>query len=106
MQIETKIIFLDIDGVLNVYPQGRDEFGSIFHDVSSGSIERGYEIQRYIDLFDVKTYCIIDDDADMLESQMNNFVQTSENQDHPDCVDIGYGLTKICAEKVVTILNR
>ena len=42
----------------------------------------------------------------MLESQMNNFVQTSENQDHPDCVDIGYGLTKICAEKVVTILNR
>tara|TARA_R110000737_G_scaffold268697_3_gene276093 strand:- start:735 stop:1214 length:480 start_codon:yes stop_codon:yes gene_type:complete len=159
MQIETKIIFLDIDGVLNVYPQGRDEFGSIFHkhfidnlkyiieqtgaklvisstwrhsgfqyindmwefrklpgdvigrtpdlyDPSTGSIERGYEIQRYIDLFDVKTYCIIDDDADMLESQMNNFVQTSENQDHPDCVDIGYGLTKICAEKVVTILNR
>lgn len=26
-----KVIFLDIDGVLNVYPQGRDEFGSLFH---------------------------------------------------------------------------
>ena len=26
-----KIIFLDIDGVLNVIPQGRDEFGSLFH---------------------------------------------------------------------------
>lgn len=26
-----KIIFLDIDGVLNVISQGRDEFGSLFH---------------------------------------------------------------------------
>lgn len=26
-----KIIFLDIDGVLNVYPQGHDEYGAIFH---------------------------------------------------------------------------
>lgn len=26
-----KVIFLDIDGVLNVIPQGRDEFGSKFH---------------------------------------------------------------------------
>jgi hypothetical protein len=24
-------VFLDIDGVLNVIPQGRDEFGSLFH---------------------------------------------------------------------------
>lgn len=26
-----KIIFLDIDGVLNLVPQGRDEYGAIFH---------------------------------------------------------------------------
>jgi hypothetical protein len=26
-----KVIFLDIDGVLNVIPQGRDQYGSIFH---------------------------------------------------------------------------
>jgi len=26
-----KIIFLDIDGVLNVIPQGRDKYGMIFH---------------------------------------------------------------------------
>lgn len=26
-----KVIFLDIDGVLNVYPQGFDEYGSKFH---------------------------------------------------------------------------
>ena len=27
----SKIIFLDIDGVLNVIGQGHDEFGQIFH---------------------------------------------------------------------------
>jgi hypothetical protein len=42
----------------------------------------------------------------MLPSQMSNFVRTANNQDHPDCVDIGYGLTKICAEKAIEILNR
>lgn len=26
-----KVIFLDIDGVLNVYCQGRDEYGCTFH---------------------------------------------------------------------------
>jgi len=26
-----KIIFLDIDGVLNVISQGRDKYGMIFH---------------------------------------------------------------------------
>ena len=40
----------------------------------------------------------------MLKPQMNNFVQTSDNPDHEDC--IGYGLTKICAEKAIKILNK
>ena len=26
-----KVIFLDIDGVLNLIPQGYDKYGSIFH---------------------------------------------------------------------------
>ena len=26
-----KVIFLDIDGVLNIIPQGRDQYGSLFH---------------------------------------------------------------------------
>lgn len=29
--MKNKIIFLDIDGVLNVIPQGFDDFGGIFH---------------------------------------------------------------------------
>jgi len=45
---------------------------------------------------EVETYCIIDDDGDMLLEQKDNFVQT-----HFD-----YGLTEKDAEKVVTILNK
>lgn len=42
----------------------------------------------------------------MLPSQKNNFVRTANNQDHSDCVDIGYGLTRKCSERVVEILNK
>jgi hypothetical protein len=161
-----KIIFLDIDGVLNVIGQGRDEFGQCFHKhfednlrwiieqtgakivisstwrmsglsemqrmwkyrnlageviditptevdvVERGTcefydqVDRGFEIQQWIDDNNVKCYCIIDDDNDMLPSQRNNFVRTANNQDHPDCIDIGYGLTRKCAERVVEILNK
>ena len=54
---------------------------------------------------EVSNYVIIDDDDDMLDSQRANFVRTANNMDHPDKVDIGYGLTKICAEKVIEILK-
>jgi hypothetical protein len=165
-----KVIFLDIDGVLNVIPQGRDEFGSLFHKefmdnlkwiidetnakiVISSSwrhdglktlqemwkkrgiagevidvtptysskyysepnysnlpfrerLERGFEIQDWLASHnDVDKFVIIDDDDDMLESQMSNFVRTSENFDHPDMVDWGYGLTKKCAEQAINILK-
>jgi hypothetical protein len=151
-----KVIFLDIDGVLNVIGQGYDEYGQLFHkhfednlkwiieqtnakivisstwrmsglkimremwekrglagdviDITTISYNnnhnRGHEIQQWIDDNNVTSYCIIDDDDDMLPSQLNNFVRTADNQDHPDSIDIGYGLTRKCAEQVVTILNR
>lgn len=152
-----KIIFLDIDGVLNVYCEDRDEYGCTFHkhfednlryiieqtdakivissSWRSSGLEimremwekrglageiiditnpiysdniRGYEIKECIDNNSDKIlkYCIIDDDSDMLEEQKQYFVQTSNNQDHQDCIDIGYGLTKTCAERVVEILNN
>lgn len=164
----SKIIFLDIDGVLNVYCQDRDEFGCKFHKhfednlrwiinetgakivissswrhdginkmrhmwkyrklpgeiiditpnvtdvVKSGvcefydQVDRGHEIQLWIDNYKEKitSYCIIDDDNDMLEHQRVNFVRTANNTSHEDCVDIGYGLTKICSRKVIDILNK
>ena len=156
---------LDIDGVLNVIPQGHDNYGGIFHKhlvenlkrivdetgakivVSStwrlngiisiqnmwrdrglpGEVigitpsfwisaddsipqykkdKRGYEIQDWIDKNNPDNYVILDDDVDMLEGQMDNFVQTSENPDHEDCIDIGYGLTSICADKAIEILKK
>lgn len=153
-----KIIFLDIDGVLNVYCESRDEFGCTFHkhfednlrfiiektdakivvsstwrmegldvmqqmwkkrglageviDVTPNLIDvtriRGYEIDLWLKMnkhLNVSNYCIIDDDDDMTIEQMPFFVKTSGNLSHPDHVDGGgYGLTKICAEKVVKIL--
>lgn len=153
-----KIIFLDIDGVLNVIGQGYDEYGQLFHPhlvenlkyivdqteakiiISSswrssglkaleemwryrnlpGEIightpidysflnNRGEEIEYMIDLYleGMTNYVILDDDDDMLENQISHFVQTSNNHDHPDCVDIGYGLTRICADKAIKILNK
>lgn len=149
-----KVIFLDIDGVLNVYCEGRDEYGCTFHKhfednlswiikqtkakivISStwrfsgleilkemwdkrglpgeviditpdlNNLKRGDEIQHWLDNNKVINYVIVDDDNDMLDIQKNNFVQTSGNYDHLDCVDIGYGLTRKCSERIVEILNK
>lgn len=149
-----KVIFLDIDGVLNVYCEGRDEYGCTFHKhfednlswiikqtkakivISStwrfsgleilkemwdkrglpgeviditpdlNNLKRGDEIQHWLDNNKVINYVIVDDDNDMLDIQKNNFVQTSGNYDHSDCVDVGYGLTRKCSERIVEILNK
>lgn len=163
-----KIIFLDIDGVLNVIEQGYDKYGAIFHSnfidnlrkiiketdakiiISSSwkgsglqflldmwkdrnypgeiigitpfcsdlinlglfqhhdEVCRGDEIQYFLDntKLQISQYVIIDDDDDMLDSQLNNYVKTSNNSKHEDCIDIGYGLTKLCTKKVIEILNK
>jgi hypothetical protein len=163
-----KVIFLDFDGVLNVIPQGHDNFGGIFHpefvenlkhiieetdakliisstwrhmglerlnrmweqrgypgeiigitpDLRWGTPEerlepgestyvRGDEIQAILDqYYQITNYVILDDDDDMLTSQRGNFVKTSCNINHPDCIDIGYGLTKECTNRAIRILNK
>lgn len=58
-------------------------------------INRGDEIQWYIDQYKIENYVIIDDDDDMLPTQLNNFVQTNSY----------YGLTMADAEKAIQILN-
>lgn len=162
-----KVIFLDIDGVLNIISQDHDIFGGVFHkhfvvnlkriidntgakivisstwrydglkkmkdmwvhrelpgeviDITPDTydlvnlglfryydeVDRGHEISFWLEQHpEVENYVILDDDNDMLDTQRNNFVRTSNNIDHPDCIDIGYGLTNICANKAIEILNR
>lgn len=161
-----KIIFLDIDGVLNVGYPGHDEYGRLFHPefvdnlkriidetgakivISStwryggiqrmkdlwthrslpgeviditpdcndlyreglfefiDSIERGHEIEHWLyENPGFESYVILDDDNDFLPSQRGNFVRTANNINHPDSIDIGYGLTKECASTAIRILN-
>ena len=161
-----KIIFLDIDGVLNVYSHDHDEFGSQFmpqfvnnlkrvveetgakivisstwrygglqrmkdlwekrnlpgeviditpdcNDLfNEGSfvfldqIERGHEVEYWLDEHpEVEKYVIFDDDNDFLPHQRGNFVRTGNNINHPDALDLGYGLTNECANRAIRILN-
>lgn len=41
----------------------------------------------------------------MENNQLENFVMTSGNVDHSDCVDLGYGLTNKCADWAIEILK-
>ena len=41
---------------------------------------RGDEIQWVINTHDIKNYIIIDDDSDMLENQLQYFIQTNTNE--------------------------
>jgi hypothetical protein len=159
-----KVIFLDIDGVLNVCYGESDDYGQLFHphlvenlktiiDATEAKIVisstwrhnglstmknmwmdrmlpgqviditpdlnrklksglwyspiRGEEIKAWLSNNEVDAYVIIDDDKDMLEEQLPNFVKTSGNTHHLDHVDGGgYGLTKKCAEQAIRILNK
>jgi hypothetical protein len=68
---------------------------------------RGDEIQAILNQKpEIENYVILDDDDDMLTSQRGNFVMTSCNINHPDCIDIGYGLTRECTSRAIRILNR
>ena len=51
-------------------------------------------------------WIIIDDVDDFLLSQKRNLILTSNNINHEDSFDIGYGLTKICTNNAIRILNR
>ena len=151
-----KVIFLDIDGVLNVFCESRDKYGCNFHphfvdnlkhiidetdakivissswkadglitlkkmwkdrnlpgeviDITEGRPDRkrGKEIQQWLDKHkeEIVDYVIIDDDDVKIKNKEHHFVKTSDNPDHEDCVDIGYGLTKECAEQAIILLNK
>ena len=58
---------------------------------------RGFEIQNYLDTQkDVLSYCILDDDCDMLPTQLDSFIQS----------DFSVGLTEDIVNKAINILNK
>jgi hypothetical protein len=92
-----ELIDVTVDCV-QIVDEGRAEF----YD----TVERGHEVEQWLDENpEVKSYVILDDDNDFLTKQRGNFVRTANNINHPDCVDIGYGLTNECANKAIRILN-
>lgn len=71
------------------------------------SLQRGDEIQVVLNLHpEIENYVILDDDQDMLKSQLGNFVYCANNINHTDCIDIGYGLTNECANRAIRILTK
>ena len=56
---------------------------------------RGHEIKQWLDKNSVDKYIIIDDDKDMLEEQLSNFINV-----HPQ-----YGITFKDAENAVKLLE-
>jgi hypothetical protein len=69
------------------------EFASIFEEYETTPVERGKEIEMWLNRNKTDKYCIIDDDFDMLPNQI--FVQT----------DPGFGLTYETAKLVVEYLT-
>jgi hypothetical protein len=97
--------FRELPGeVIGITP---DLWGEVKGEDFYEKLQRGHEIQSVLDRTpEITSYVIFDDDDDMLPSQKGNFVMCSNNINHPDCIDIGYGLTKECAKTAIRILNR
>ena len=67
------------------------------YDVTGVSCDRGTEIQQYIDKHnDIENYVILDDDSDMLNSQIYHFVQTN----------FEFGLTEQQVSLAIKVLNN
>ena len=57
---------------------------------------RGREIKKFLDEHPFDSYCILDDDTDILEEEKDNFV----------LVDYHFGLTSFDSEKAIKILGK
>lgn len=84
-----KMIYWLIDNIYDVT--------SWFSDKKYNGTGRGGEIQTWLDKHpEVDNYVIIDDDNDMLDSQLYHFVQTNYED----------GITEVEATRAIKVLNR
>ena len=83
------------DGIEFLEEYGQLEIFDVTKRIHNG--RRGEEIQVYLDEHpDVESYAIVDDDSDMLDSQLRNFFQT----------DPLHGLTETIAYRITFRLNK
>ena len=69
---------------------------------------RGAEIKHFLDNHPCESYVILDDDCDMLDEQLDNFIQTCGDKIHTPNLYInneGSGLTEKVMNKAIEILN-
>jgi len=82
-----------------------DVIGCTGYDVDR---HRGNEIQNWLNevnsYTEIESYVILDDDSDFLLCQRKHHVKTAGNN-HLDAVE-GFGLTTLCTEKAINILNN
>lgn len=57
---------------------------------------RGVEIEAYLKQYPAKSFCIIDDDSDILPHQADNFCHTNGD----------FGITMDVAERAISLLNQ
>lgn len=65
---------------------------------------KGDEINNWLSKNIVNKYVILDDIDQFNEYQQIFFIKTNFNKDHKDSLS-GLGLTRVCAEKAIDILN-
>jgi hypothetical protein len=82
--------------VIDLTPTIVDQYIINMYGVVNDNADRGFEIQQWLEENKWDTYCIIDDDTDMLSSQIKNFVKCNPM----------HGITINEAEKVIKILNK
>lgn len=78
------------------------------YDWDSPVFWRGNEIKYYLDRHPAGNYVILDDDTDMLDEQLDHFIQTCGDKINTSNIYInneGSGLTESVMNKAIDILN-
>lgn len=98
-------VFRNLPGeIIDITPYC-DEVSSDNNNIYYDDICRGDEIRHWLDRNPVSNYVILDDEPDMLSSQSEKFIRTSNNNSHDDSI-FGLGLTLLCVKKAIEILNN
>lgn len=92
----------------DVTPHAYNLYSNEEHDEDSTLFWRGSEIKYWLEQHEDGTYVILDDDSDMLDEQLDNFIQTCDDKNYDYdlyIINEGSGLTDVVMNKAINILN-